>query len=414
MSARAFLLDNARWLTAGALLMLSSSFGQTYFISIFAGEIRGTFGLSHGQWGGIYTIGTLASAVAMLYAGGLTDRFRVRQLAPWVLVGLAAMCLAMAVIPYGWMLIPVIFGLRFCGQGMLSHTASVALARWFARNRGRANALMSLGFLAGESSFPFLFVILTGLVGWRVSWVVAAGLALVFIPVFRRLLRVERQPGTEAASESVAGMDGRHWTRAEALKHWLFWVIATGIIGPPTFGTAFFFQQVHMTSEKGWALEAFVVLIPLYSLSAFLSLFSFGALADRFGSGLVLSCAMLPAAAAFLVFAQADTLFVAAIGMVLLGGMSGAMGTIAGAFWPEYYGTRHIGSVRSIATSLMVFGSAIGPGLTGMLIDAGVSYDRQLTGIAIYFAAVSLLMLTAYLKTRRLLPARPGPVFSAS
>jgi len=68
------------------VLTLSSCFGQTFFISIFAGEIRGEFGLSHGEWGGIYTIGTLASALLMLWAGGLTDRFRIRNLAPVVLM----------------------------------------------------------------------------------------------------------------------------------------------------------------------------------------------------------------------------------------------------------------------------------------------------------------------------------------
>ena len=70
MTFLTFLRENARWLGAGALLSFLSSFGQTYFIAIFAGEIRAEFGLSHGQWGGIYALGTGASAVLMLWAGG--------------------------------------------------------------------------------------------------------------------------------------------------------------------------------------------------------------------------------------------------------------------------------------------------------------------------------------------------------
>ena len=66
MSLIRFLAENARWLSAGALLTFLSSFGQTFFISIFAGEIREGFDLSHGQWGGIYTIGTSASAVVTM------------------------------------------------------------------------------------------------------------------------------------------------------------------------------------------------------------------------------------------------------------------------------------------------------------------------------------------------------------
>ena len=51
MSLLRFLSENIQWLAAGILLTFLSSFGQTFFISIFAGEIRSTFGLSHGQWG---------------------------------------------------------------------------------------------------------------------------------------------------------------------------------------------------------------------------------------------------------------------------------------------------------------------------------------------------------------------------
>ena len=66
-----FLRSNAPWLGAGALLMFSSSYGQTFFISIFAGEIRAEYGLSDGQWGLIYTLGTTASALLMLWAGAM-------------------------------------------------------------------------------------------------------------------------------------------------------------------------------------------------------------------------------------------------------------------------------------------------------------------------------------------------------
>jgi len=86
-----FILQNSRWLTAGALLTLISSFGQTYFISIFAGEIRTAFNLSHGDWGAIYGFGTFASAIVMIWSGGLTDVMRVRHLGPIVLAALAGL-----------------------------------------------------------------------------------------------------------------------------------------------------------------------------------------------------------------------------------------------------------------------------------------------------------------------------------
>ena len=80
-----FYLDNARWLAAGMILTLCSSFGQTYFISLFAGQIKAAHGLSDGGWGGIYTIATLTSAALLVQAGGLADSMPLRRLALMVL-----------------------------------------------------------------------------------------------------------------------------------------------------------------------------------------------------------------------------------------------------------------------------------------------------------------------------------------
>ena len=104
-----FIINNLRWLSAGILLTFISSFGQTYFISIFSGEIRNTFDLSHGDWGLIYGFGTFASAIVMIWAGGLTDIMRVRKLGPIVLCALSASCLFMAFNPLVALLPVVIF-----------------------------------------------------------------------------------------------------------------------------------------------------------------------------------------------------------------------------------------------------------------------------------------------------------------
>src|SRR6056297_1501004 len=111
-----FVRNNAPFLLVGALLTFLSSFGQTFFIAVFGGDIRTAFGLSNGDWGLIYMLGTGASAVAMLFAGGLVDRFRVRSLGIAVVGLLAGSCLAMAFNPYAAALPVVIFALRFFGQ----------------------------------------------------------------------------------------------------------------------------------------------------------------------------------------------------------------------------------------------------------------------------------------------------------
>ncbi len=387
-----FLRVNAAWLTAGLVLTLTSSFGQTFFISIFAGQIRAEFGLSHGQWGGIYTLGTTASAILMVWAGTLTDRYRVRSLGVAVLGLLALSCLFMASVPALWALPLAIFALRFTGQGMTSHIAVVAMARWFVAARGRALSIATLGFSLGEALLPITFVALMGLFSWRSLWVLAAGLVLLMIPLLLGLLRQERIPSQFAEGREGLGMESRHWRRSEVLRHPLFWLAVPMLLGPAAFNTALFFHQVHLTEVKGWAHVQFVALFPVYTATSIVAMLASGWAIDRFGSPRLMPWVLLPLATGFFLLGRADSLFAAAVAMVFVGVTSGANATLSSAFWAEFFGTRHLGAIKSMAAAIMVFGSAIGPGLTGALIDLGLAFPDQMLGIAVYFVLAAALL----------------------
>ncbi len=397
-----FLRANWLFLLAGFLLTFTSSYGQTYFISIFAGEIKTDFGLSDGQWGGIYTVGTTASAIAMIWAGALTDRFRVRALAVGVMVALAGACIAMAVNTSWIVLMIVIFALRLTGQGMMSQLGSVAMVRWFEATRGKALSLSAMGFSAGQAILPIVFVALFAVTGWRNLWILAAVLVLLTIPLIVILLRQERTPQSMAAEAQIAGMHGQHWSRREMLRSGLFFLMIPMIVGPAAWGTALFFHQVHLTEVKGWDLIAYVALMPIYTVVTVATTFGSGWAIDRFGVSRVVPIQMLPFAVSFSVLAFADTIFVAGIGLAIFGVGQGLQATGVSTFWAEYYGTRHIGAIKSVAAALMVFGSAIGPGITGALIDFGVTFPEQMMPIAAYYviaAALATLGIARYKPT---------------
>ncbi|OAN84850.1 MFS transporter [Sulfitobacter geojensis] len=380
-----FLRTNWLFLLAGFLLTFTSSYGQTYFISLFAGEIKTDFGLSDGQWGGIYTIGTTMSAVAMIWAGVLTDKFRVRALAIGVMLSLAAACVAMALNTSWVLLIVVIFALRLSGQGMMSQLGAVAMVRWFEANRGKALSLSSTGFAAGQAILPIVFVALFAVTSWRALWLLAAAIVVLTIPLLVMLLRQERTPQSMAQETQIAGMYGRHWSRAEMLRSGLFLLMIPLIVGPAAWGTALFFQQVHLAQVKGWELVAYVALMPVYTASTIATTFASGWAIDRYGVSRIVPFQMLPFAVSFAVLAFADTIFMAGLGLVIFGMGQGLQGTATSTFWAEYYGTRHIGAIKSVAAALMVFGSAIGPGVTGALIDLGIDFPDQMLPISIYY-----------------------------
>lgn len=413
MTRLSFLRDNAPFLAVGFLLTFTSSFGQTYFISVFAGDVRETFGLSNGGWGSIYAAGTLASAAVMLWSGALTDVFRVRQLATVVLIGLSCACLAMAALPTVWLLPVVVFALRLFGQGMSSHVASVAIARWFVATRGKALSVASLGFTFGEAVLPVTFVALLTFVHWRLLWVAAAVVPIALMPVVVRLLRNERTPQMVAEENPSVGMLGRHWTRKDLLNHWLFWTMVPAVLGPSAFGTAFFFHQVHIAEVKGWTHLELVSVFPLFPLAATVSMLGSGWLIDRFGSARLMAMAQIPVALAFIIFPLVQTIPGAALTVMLMALTFGTNATLPGAFWSDFYGTRHLGGIKAVATSVMVLGSAIGPGLTGILIDMGYSFPEQMPWIALWFVSVVVLTQLALVRARRLLPAGEVDVIGA-
>lgn len=403
MTTLHFLKDNAPWLSAGALLMFLSSFGQTFFISIFAGHIREDFGLSHGEWGGIYTLGTTASALVMIWAGGLTDHFRVRALAPIILALLTLACLGMALNQTWWGLVAVIFALRFTGQGMTSHIAMVAMARWFVLMRGRALSVATLGFALGEALLPLIFVALMGMYDWRILWMLAAGLAFLGIPILLLLLRRERTPQSMADNDQTFGMINRHWTQNQALAHWLFWFMVPALLGPAAFNTAFFFHQVHFAGVKSIDHVALVAMFPLYTVVGILTMITSGWALDRFGTARLMPFLLLPIIVAFILFAVAQNTLTLLIGFVFLGLTTGANTTLPSAFWAEFYGTARLGSIKAMAAAVMVFGSAIGPGLTGLAIDLGFGIERQYLAVAGYFAFAAVMMTVGILRARPLL-----------
>lgn len=400
MDSLRFIQQNFKWLMAGFLLTFLSSFGQTYFISIYAGELQNEFGLSHGEWGGIYMIGTLLSAVAMFFVGGLTDIFRARTLSAIVLTCLAGACIGMSFISSAFLLIFAVFALRLFGQGLSSHIALVSMARWFVATRGRALAFASLGFAIGQAIMPIAFVALNDIVGWRNSWLFAAGIAVAAIPILYLLLSNERTPQAVAKQNNSTGMFDRYWTRNQVMRHWLFWLVMPAYLGPPIFGTAFFFHQVHFAEFKGWTHLEFVALFPLLTAVSIVVTMTSGWFIDRFKAGLLMQLYVIPFAIGFVLFWQVETLVGAMIAISFFAITIGLQSTLAAAFWAENYGTKHLGSIKSMATVVMVFGSAIGPGLTGWLIDYGIGFVDQMLAIAAYLIIGAILTSIGILKAK--------------
>lgn len=391
MSFFRFLSANARWIAGGFLLMFFSSFGQTFFISLSAEGIRGEYGLSHGGFGALYMGATLASALTLPQLGRIVDHVSVRNVLLLTAPMLALACVAMAWSHTLAVLAVTIYMLRLFGQGMMTHIAMTAMGKWFAAQRGRAVSVSAIGVNLGEALFPLTFVVTAGMIGWRSTWLVAAAaLVLLALPAIYLLMRVEREPQGEVRRKDRPAV--RNWTRGEVLRDPLFYVLLVGVMAPPFIGTTIFFHQIYLVELRGWDRETFAAsFVAMSSMTVLFSLIC-GALVDRFSAVRLLPMFLVPLSIACVVLAVTGAVWAPFVFMGLLGVSYGFSNTLFGALWPEVYGTAHLGSIRSFIVAVMVLMTALGPGLTGWLIDLGVSYPGQIFVMGLYCMAACVVL----------------------
>lgn len=386
-----FIRENARWLAGGFLLTLFSSFGQTFFISLSGGGVREDYGLTHGEFGMVYMLATLASALTLPKLGQIVDLYPARKVAMITIPVLALAAALMAFSTHVVLLVVSIYMLRLFGQGMMTHNAMTAMARWFSAQRGRAVSVVTLGHNAGEAVFPLLFVLVVGLVGWRNSWLVAAiALIVLALPAIGLLLAVERAP--RSTDPTPRNRPARDWTRAQVLRDPSFYLLLMGVMAPGFIGTTIFFHQVYLVELRGWSLEVFASSFAFMAAMTVTFVLISGQLIDRFSAIAMLPSFLLPLGVACIVLGTFEGQWSAFAFMGLMGVSYGFSSTLFGAVWPEVYGLRYLGSIRALIVAVLVFATAMGPGVTGYLIDRGVSYPLQIVIMGVYCLAMSLPM----------------------
>ncbi|QLC21294.1 MFS transporter [Parasphingopyxis sp. CP4] len=388
----AFLRTNARWIAGGFLLTFFSSFGQTFFIGLSGGELRAKFDLSDGEFGLLYMTATLASAATLPALGRTLDSMPGWKVARFVIPALAGACLLIAFAPILWLVLAALYLLRLFGQGMMAHIALTETGRWFSASRGRAMSLVVPGHQAGEALFPVTFAIIAAAFGWQMAWIGgAAFLMLVALPLIIWLFSVERVP-TSAEDSATPERTARDWTRAEVLRDPYFYMLLFCVLAPPFIGTTIFFHQDYFVDLRGYDPLAFAAAFPVMAATTVTFALISGSLIDRYGALGILPYFLLPLAIASLAAGLVTPVWGVYVFMVLLGVSYGFTSTLAGALWPELYGIKHLGAVRSVIVAAMVFSTALGPGITGALIDMGIGLPVQMLWMAGWCIVASLLL----------------------
>lgn len=383
----------------GAFMCFASSFGQTFFISLFGGEIREAFALSHGEFGTLYATATMLSAATLVWAGRLIDSMPLARFAAGVLLGLAAMSLLMGV---AWSVLTLgaaIYGLRLFGQGLASNTGVTAMARYFEAERGRAVGIASLGHPAGEFLLPFLVVAAFAVIGWRTLWT-GAGLALIAAaPLVFLLLRGHAARDHALRGKRQAGKEGDK-ALGQVLRDPGFWLRMPALVAPSFIFTGLIFHQVHLADSKGWPLELMAGSFTLYAAASVATMIATGPLIDRYSANRLTPLFLAPLALACLALFVTDSPLGAPFFMTFLGLNTGVTFVLKGVLWAELYGTAHLGAIRSFDHAVMVASTGLAPAVMGLLIDGGVSMEAIALASALWCAGASVLAAMANTKSR--------------
>ena len=125
----------------GFIFTFFSSFGQSFFLGLFNSSIRNELSITHGEFGSIYASATLLSSILLIWAGKKIDDMNILKFAFFVTLLLAFSCFFFSKISSVVILFLAIFLMRFSGQGMMSHTATTTISRYFSKSRGKALSL---------------------------------------------------------------------------------------------------------------------------------------------------------------------------------------------------------------------------------------------------------------------------------
>ena len=391
-----FVKNNYRFLLFGFILTFCSSFGQTFFIGIFNPYIREDLNLSHSEFGLIYSLATLLSSFSLIWIGKKIDDFKIIYFAIAVCLFLAFSSFFLTLVSNILILFFAIYFLRLSGQGLMTHTASTSMAKFFDLNRGKALSISWLGLSLGEGFLPYLIIFLMKFYSWKIVWLgISIFILSLVVPSVFFILRFYKDGATEVSDIKKQEVNHtiKNWTRSEVIRDSKFYFLLPAVLGPAFLSTGIFINQIYIFESKQWSMLMLAQGFTLYAIVSVITLAISGFLIDRFSAIKVLPFYLLPTMAAYTLVITSSWAFTPIVMMILIAMTNGTSSVLLTSTWSEIYGTKYLGGIRSITVSFFVFSTAIAPVLFGYLIDQQFTINQIFSMMLGYLILANALFL---------------------
>ena len=389
----------------GFIFTFFSSFGQSFFLGLFNTSIRGELSITHGQFGSIYASATLLSSFLLIWVGKKIDDINISRFALFVILLLSFSTFFFSKISSVSFLFIAIFLMRFSGQGMMSHTATTTISRYFTKSRGKALSIGWFGLSTAEFILPVLIVYFLAIYDWKNIWLTISIMVIIFLPISSYFLvkNLNLESRETQEDESLSKKKIKDWKRIEVLKDYRFYIICANMLAMPWIATGTFVYQSFILESKNWGPFIIAQSFMAYSILSVITLFISGFLIDKFTSRKLLILMNLPLLLSVIVIIYFSNPISAFVFLGLIGISNGFANVLGSSTWAEIYGVKYIGSIKALTTALMVFATAFGTAFFGILIDRGFSIEK----IAIISAAyISISLFSLFLIRNKLNPIK--------
>jgi len=388
---------NLKIILFGFIFTFFSSFGQSFFLGIFNPSIRNELLISHGQFGTIYALGTLISGFLLILLGKKIDDINILRFTLLVIFLLSFSCFFFSKTSSITLLFISIFLMRFSGQGMMSHTATTTISRYFTKSRGKALSTAWFGLSSAEFILPVLMIYLLTTTDWRNIWITISIITIVFLPLVSYFLVKNINFDSREITENIQSKEIKikQWKRIEVIRDIRFYIICANMLAIPWIATGTFVYQSFIISSKNWGPYVFAQSFMAYSVLSVITLFISGILIDKFTSRKLLIYMNIPLLFAVIVIYYFSYPISSFVFLGLIGISNGFANILGSSTWAEIYGVKYIGSIKALTTALMVFSTAFGTALFGILIDLGFSIEEisVISGIYISISLFSLFLI---------------------
>ena len=376
----------------GGFIAFSSGPGQSFVFSVFIDSMIEDTGFSRSTISALYTVSTGVSAFMVAVVSRMADRWGARS--NLILVGLAfgAACFGMA-FSTGFAAFYLSFaGLRALGQGSLTINATLLVNQWFVTKRGRAIALMGLGFPLSNAVLPPLGRFLIDNIGWREAYGIL-GVIVVVLVVPAAVFLVRDRPedmglypdGADEPPliEQAAGYDPVAAAQRPVLSSLGFWMLAIPLATPGLVVTALVFHQTSIFEENGLSATLAAAVFIVFAIASASTSLVAGFVVDRIGPARLFTLAMLGLFGVCMLALVMNATWLAFAYVIGMGVTGGTQRIVQGVIWAHYYGRFGLGRVQGSAMMVGITGAAIGPLPLALFRDLTGNYDLGVIAMAV-------------------------------